>query len=95
MAKKHHGHKKKKIPLFATGGALVQGMRVYGDYNAAVAGKKTDTVLANMGIAKGKPFAPVTFLGYWSPALVGVVASAAASKFGLNKYMARVPIVNF
>ena len=96
MAKhRRHGHHKKKVPMFATSGALMQGLRLYTDYNAAPVGKKGDTVLANMGIVKGSPFVPMKFLGYWTPVLAGAVLSAGASNLGLNKYMSRVPGVNF
>ena len=93
--KKHRSHHKKKIPVFATGGVIVQGLRIYSDYNAGPTGKKMSSVMTNMGIVAGKPFQPTTFLGYWSPVFIGVLTSATASKFGLNKYMAKVPVVNF
>ena len=85
---------KSKVPVFATGGALIQASRVYGDYQLAPVGKKADYVLSRMGIVAGKPFSLQGFLGYWTPLILGVGFSAIASKVGANRYMKKVPFFN-
>lgn len=86
---------KKKVPVFATGGTLIQVGRLYNDYSMGQAGKKTDYMLSKMGVVAGQKFNVGTFIGYWTPMFLGVGVSAIASKAGLNKYMAKVPFLNF
>lgn len=90
--KRSSGHRKKKIPILATGGAVLQGLRLYSSYNAGATGRKGNQVLSDMGIATGQAFNIAKCVGYWSPVLIGAGGSAVMSKLGFNRYMAKVPI---
>lgn len=104
MARKKHsgGGKKKKIPVFATAGALITGYSLYNDYKLA----KNDTTFANKaeGMAyyafgydsKTNTWAkPGNLVKTLAPAAIGVGVSMAASKMNANRYISKVPFFSW
>lgn len=88
----------KKIPLFATAGAIGTGLRLYNNWKIARA--DVDYVGAMMastvGISKdGKftGFAPL--IKTVGPIAIGTGMSMAASKLKLNKYLSSVPFIKW
>jgi len=89
MAKKNKRRSKKKIPIFATAGALAAGMTIvqgYKDY-----GNEGLRYYAT-GVGNEGNFDSSRVVKTYMPVIVGVVGSAVASKLKVNRYLSTVPI---
>ena len=87
--KKSRRSGKRKIPMLATAGAAIYGMNVIDGY------MKEGIPLAKlraMGIEYDGHFNMSRAISNFAPVLVGVVGSAAASKFRLNRYLSGIPV---
>ena len=94
-AKKSHSRRSKKIPILATAGAAAYGLNAYTQYNAAGGGAPGQKALIwnTIGIDSAGTFHMDKFLMNITPPVVGALGSMGASKLGLNRYLAKVPLV--
>ena len=86
--------KGRKIPVFATGGAVLFGYNVAKDYNKGSDSDIGRMMWENFGVNyKGYagsgvgPFKLSQFIAGTAPVWVGAAASMFASKSGLNRYV--------
>ncbi len=82
------GRRSRKIPILATVGALAYAGHVYSGYKQ----NGVDGIASfGLGYTNGR-FNLGDFVGAVAPVVVGTAASAGASKLGLNRYLAKVPL---
>jgi hypothetical protein len=89
--KKHSGHKSRKIPLLATAGVAAYALNIYNDRGNGVNGFKWQA----LGIDNSGKFEGAKFIQVMTPPLIGILGSAAASKFKLNRYISGIPVFKF
>jgi hypothetical protein len=87
--KKSHGHKSRKIPLLATVGVAAYGANIYNGYKA---GQLPGATFAALGVNASGQFSMAQFGKSIAPVAVGVIGSMIASKTGVNRYLAKVPL---
>jgi len=89
----------KKLPMFATAGAVIWGKGLYDAYSVGipgVVGAGTNAVSYKMfGWYPGmtSKWYPETMLKNNAPIILGCVMSLLASKSGLNRYLSKVPFI--
>ena len=89
--KKHSSHKK-KIPLLATAGVVGTGIYIYNAYMSGGTAKMAHALTGTD--ASGKFYLQDALVTY-TPAIIGVVGSAIASKTHINRYMSGIPVFKF
>jgi len=92
--KKRSSRRSKKIPVLATAGALVFGMNAYNGYmgKAGSQGGAKGVAWTTVGIDNGGNFQMHQLIKNVAPVAIGVIGSAAASKFKLNRYLSGIPL---
>jgi hypothetical protein len=98
--KKKGGHKSKKIPMAATAGAAIYGYGIYqgwlgknGSGPGAVPGIR-GAQYAALGIDNNGQFHLMDSIKAVAPVIVGAGISIMASKLGINRKLAKVPLFN-
>jgi hypothetical protein len=89
--KKHSSHKK-KIPILATAGVLGTGIYVYEAYKV---GGPSTLMHALTGMNPNGSFVLHDAMVTYTPAIIGVLGSAIASKTHINRYMSGIPMFKF
>ena len=80
----------KKIPVLATSGALVFGIKAYNGYKATGA----DGLMWNtVGVDVSGKFHPAKFVENMMPVIAGVGGSMVAGKMKANRYLSSIPFV--
>lgn len=94
MAKKKRSRKGRKIPALATVGAVAFGLNAWDGWNGKTGGGPgvKGLLWSTLGVDNSGKFQMAQFLKNVAPPVVGSLGSAAASKFGLNRYLAKVPM---
>lgn len=88
---KHSSHKK-KIPLLATAGVAGTALYVAEAYKN---GGSKSAMHALTGMTTDGTFVMHDAIVTYTPAIVGVIGSAVASKLHINRYMSGVPVFKF
>lgn len=87
--RKKYSRKSKKIPMLATAGIAAYALNIYNDRGNGMNGIRWQA----LGIENNGTFNSGKFVQVMTPPVVGVVGSALASKFKLNRYLSSVPFV--
>ena len=92
--RKKSSRRSKKIPVLATAGVGVFALNAYSGYmgKAGSQGGAKGIAWTTLGIDNSGKFVMSQFIENMAPLAVGIIGSAAASKFGLNRRISAIPV---
>jgi hypothetical protein len=90
--KKSRSHRSRKVPILATVGAAAYALNAYEGYKS---GGTKGFVWNTVGVDASGNFSMTKFVMNVKAPAAGIIGSALASKFKLNRYISGIPVFKF